>query len=359
MLPDIGLVGQKNINESKILCIGIGGLGASAVIYLCSMGVGVIGVVDFDIVDLSNLHRQIMFNSNDVGKLKVKVASSYLKNMNCDVVVNEYPFRLSFLNILDVVKDYDVVLDCTDNLESKFLINDACMLLNIPVVYGAVFGFEGYLSVFLNKFSCYRCLYKNVGDLYVPNCSEVGVFGLVPGIIGTMQALEALKIVLIGKNFNFSNFKILNSRLLVFDAKRFDFRVLNYKKSATCVSCNFNYFLFDGKFYNLDIRLFFEFEACEFLWDKLYILNANESCNLIYINYDNIDNSVDKFSSIFKGFYLFTVNSKFDKFNYLDFNVSFNKHEKYILISNYNLMSRFFCYFFRSIGYDNIFYYLK
>ncbi len=234
ILPDVGLKGQDVFKKSKVLCVGAGGLGASALIYLAATGIGSIGIVDFDIVDVSNLNRQIIFNESDIGKNKSECARRYISRLNSSIKIDVYDLKLSYLNCFDIVSKYDVVLDCTDNLESKFLINDIAIKLNIPLVHGSVFGFEGYVSVFSGESACYRCLYNSFGGL---ECVSHGILGPVAGIVGSIQALEVIKLLLTrcDETLFLSH---LMSKLLILDFKMFDFRFLEIKKQHDCGICS-------------------------------------------------------------------------------------------------------------------------
>ncbi len=231
ILPGFGIKGQDFLKKSKVLCIGAGGLGSTALMYLASAGVGTIGIVDFDVVDASNLNRQVIFNLSDIGKSKAICAKNYVLNLNSHVDINVYNIKLSYINCFRIIKDYDVVLDCTDNLESKFFINDAVVKMGLPLIHGAVSNLEGYVAVFLKKFGCYRCLYSNFIGL---ECLSNGIVGPIPGIIGSIQALEAIKILLNSNN----NFLNLISRLLMLDFKTFDFKLLHIKRKKNCNICS-------------------------------------------------------------------------------------------------------------------------
>jgi len=232
ILSDIGLVGQDILGKSKVLCIGAGGLGSPALMYLAATGVGSIGIVDFDVVNLSNLNRQVIFSYDDIGKNKAICAKNYIVKLNNSIDVSVYDYKLSYSNCFDLFKDYDVILDCTDNLESKFLINDFSIKLNIPLVHGSVFGLEGYVAVFLKGFSCYRCLYRDVNSL---ECINHGIIGPVTGIIGSLQALISIVLLLRRKNKDFSCDLFFS--LFLFDFKFFKFRSLNVKSLYKCNFC--------------------------------------------------------------------------------------------------------------------------
>jgi adenylyltransferase/sulfurtransferase len=224
-VKDFGELNQQKIENSKILVVGAGALGCPALMYLTAAGVGTIGVVDSDEVDGTNLHRQVLFNESDIGKPKALVASDRMREMNSNVIVQTHFARLHKDNALEILSMYDIILDCTDNFPSKFLINDACVILNKPFIIGGVLQFSGQLSVYnYNGGPTYRCLISEEPDpLETPTCSEAGVIGMVPGIIGTMQALEALK-VLTGVGINLSG-RLLNFNGLLMSFTEFDIKL--------------------------------------------------------------------------------------------------------------------------------------
>lgn len=232
LMPEVGLEGQKKLKASSVLLIGAGGLGSPAALYLAAAGVGTIGVVDFDVVDQSNLQRQILHGTADIGRPKLESAAERIHDINPYVNVELHDVRLDSSNAMDILRRYDVVVDGTDNFPTRYLVNDACVLLHKPNVYGSIFRFEGQASVFYaDKGPCYRCLYAEPPPAgLVPSCAEGGVFGVLPGIIGTMQALETLKILLgIGDP--------LIGRLLLFDALGMEFRELTLHKNPACPVC--------------------------------------------------------------------------------------------------------------------------
>ena len=235
ILPDVGMGGQLRLKQSSALIIGAGGLGNPLSTYLAAAGVGRIGVVDFDVVDLTNLQRQILFGTADVGRRKLEVLKERLTSLNPGVDVQTYETRLTSENALDILKDYDVVIDGTDNFPTRYLVNDASVLLGKPNVYGSIFRFEGQASVFwAAKGPCYRCLYAEPPPPgLVPSCAEGGVLGVLPGIIGSIQAIETIK-VLLGRG------DTLVGRLLVFDAMRMKFRELKLRKNPECPICGPN-----------------------------------------------------------------------------------------------------------------------
>ena len=198
ILSEIGQNGQDKISNSKVLVIGAGGLGCPILQYLTAAGIGTIGIVDFDVVDISNLQRQILFGTSTLGKNKAIAAKARLEDLNSDISINAYAERLTHKSAVDLFNQYDIIVDGTDNFETRYLINDACIITNKPLVFGAIYKFEGQVSVFNYKNGpSYRCLFPNPPEQgSIPNCSEIGVLGVLPGIIGTMQANEVLKIIL-------------------------------------------------------------------------------------------------------------------------------------------------------------------
>ncbi len=233
LLPEVGVEGQQKICESKILCIGTGGLGSPVALYLAAAGVGKLGLIDFDVVDMSNLQRQIAHSESSVGKLKVDSAKSKIADLNSDVEVVTYNERLSSKNALEIFKDYDVIVDGTDNFPTRYLANDACVLLKKPYVYGCILKFDGQVSVFDSRTGpCYRCLYPEPPPPgLVPSCAEGGVLGVLCGVVGTLQATEAIKIVL-GKG------DTLNGRLMLYDALGMKFREMKLRKDKNCTICS-------------------------------------------------------------------------------------------------------------------------
>ena len=235
ILPELGLEGQIRIKESSILLIGAGGLGSPMAMYLAAAGVGRIGIVDFDVVDESNLQRQIIHGQSSLGKSKLESARQRLLDINPHIHIESYAVPLRSENALEIFEDYDLVADGTDNFPTRYLVNDACVLTGKPNVYGSIFRFEGQLSVFNYKGGpCYRCLYSEPPPPgLVPSCAEGGVLGVLPGIIGCMQATEAIKI-LAGMG------EVFSGRLLIFDALTMKFRQLKLRKNKDCVLCGEN-----------------------------------------------------------------------------------------------------------------------
>jgi adenylyltransferase/sulfurtransferase len=232
ILPEVGMAGQLKLKQSSALIVGAGGLGNPLLQYLGAAGVGRLGLVDFDVIDITNLQRQVMYGTKDVGRKKLEVAKERIQAINPNVDVQTYDTRLTSENALDILKDYDVVIDGTDNFPTRYLVNDASVLLKKPNIYGSIFRFEGQASVFwAEKGPCYRCLYAEPPPPgLVPSCAEGGVLGVLPGIVGSVQAIEAIK-VLLGKG------DTLVGRLLVFDAMRMKFRELKLRKNPDCPIC--------------------------------------------------------------------------------------------------------------------------
>ncbi len=232
IMPEVGMDGQRRIKGGSVLCIGAGGLGSPLALYLAAAGVGRLGIVDFDVVDESNLQRQILHSTDSVGKRKLDSARERIRGVNPHVDVRTHETRLTSENALEILREYDVVADGTDNFATRYLVNDACVLLGKPNVYGSIFRFDGQASVFwAEKGPCYRCLYAEPPPPgLVPSCAEGGVLGILPGVIGVIQATEALKILL-GKG------EPLVGRLLLFDALRMRFRELKLRKDPSCALC--------------------------------------------------------------------------------------------------------------------------
>jgi adenylyltransferase/sulfurtransferase len=231
-LPEVGVQGQLRLRSASALLVGAGGLGSPLGIYLAAAGLGRIGLVDFDVVDLSNLQRQVLYETQDVGRPKIEVARQRLLAINPHVEVEPHPVRLTSDNALDIIGPYDLVIDGTDNFATRYLVNDACVLLGKPNVYGSIFRFEGQASVFwARKGPCYRCLYPEPpAPGAVPSCAEGGVLGILPGVIGSLQATEAIKLLL-------DRGDSLIGRLLLFDALEMRFRELRLRKDPRCPVC--------------------------------------------------------------------------------------------------------------------------
>jgi sulfur-carrier protein adenylyltransferase/sulfurtransferase len=232
IMPEVGMEGQLKLKAAKVLLIGTGGLGAPLGLYLAAAGVGKLGLVDFDVVDFTNLQRQVTFGTSDVGKKKSEAARARLSNLNPDIEVIAYETMLTSENALELFKDYDIIVDGTDNFPTRYLVNDACVLLGKPNVYGSIFRFEGQATVFAYEGGpCYRCLYPEPPPPgLVPSCAEGGVLGILPGIIGLIQATETVKLILgIGEP--------LVGRLLLYDALGMRFRELKLRRNPECPVC--------------------------------------------------------------------------------------------------------------------------
>jgi sulfur-carrier protein adenylyltransferase/sulfurtransferase len=232
IMPEVGMDGQLKLKQAKVLCIGAGGLGSPLALYLAAAGVGTLGIVDFDVVDFTNLQRQVIHGTEDVGRAKLDSARDTLARINPNVDVVTYETRLTSENALEIFKDYDIIADGTDNFPTRYLVNDACVLLGKPNVYASIFRFEGQASVFYaQEGPCYRCLYPEPPPPgLVPSCAEGGVLGVLPGIMGSIQALETIKLI-VGEG------QPLIGRLLLFDASRLKFRELKLRKNPECPVC--------------------------------------------------------------------------------------------------------------------------
>ncbi len=232
IMPEVGVEAQKKLKASKVLCIGAGGLGSPAAMYLAAAGVGTLGIVDFDTVDFSNLQRQILHGTPDVGRSKLASARDRLNAINPNVKIETYETALTSANALELFAPYDVILDGTDNFPTRYLVNDACVLLGKPNAYGSIFRFEGQASVFATKDGpCYRCLYPEPPPPgLVPSCAEGGVLGVLPGIIGVIQATETIKLIIgVGEP--------LVGRFMIYDALKMKFRELKLRKDPDCPVC--------------------------------------------------------------------------------------------------------------------------
>jgi len=232
LLPEIGIEGQKKLKAAKVLIVGTGGLGAPLALYLSAAGIGTIGIVDFDFVDESNLQRQIIHGTKDIGRPKVASAKDRMKSINPYINIITHNEALTSKNAMEIIADYDIVADGTDNYQTRYLVNDACVFLGKPNVYGSIFQFEGQASIFFAKEGpCYRCLYPSPPPPgLVPSCAEGGVMGVLPGIVGTIQANEVIKLIVGGGS-------PLIGRLLIFDAWRMKFRELKLSKEPNCPVC--------------------------------------------------------------------------------------------------------------------------
>jgi molybdopterin/thiamine biosynthesis adenylyltransferase/rhodanese-related sulfurtransferase len=232
IMPEVGMEGQLKLKRARVLTIGTGGLGAPLGLYLAAAGVGHLGLVDFDVVDSSNLQRQVTFTTQDVGKPKSVAAKARLSALNPAIEITSYETRLTSDNALELFRDYDIIVDGTDNFPTRFLVNDACVILGKPNVYGSIFRFEGQATVFgYPGGPCYRCLYPEPPPPgLVPSCAEGGVLGVLPGIVGSIQAMETIKLIL-------GTGEPLVGRLLLFDALAMRFRELKLKRNPDCPVC--------------------------------------------------------------------------------------------------------------------------
>ncbi len=235
ILPEVGMEGQQRLKAAKVLCVGTGGLGSPLAFYLAAAGIGTLGLVDFDVVDASNLQRQIIHSTKDIGRKKIDSAQEKLNALNPHLNVVKHDTMLTSANALEIFAQYDIVADGTDNFQTRYLVNDACVLLGKPNAYGSIFRFEGQASIFATETGpCYRCLYPEPPPPgLVPSCAEGGVLGILPGIIGVIQATEVIKFIL-GKG------DPLIGRLLLFDALSMKFRELKLRKNPDCPVCGTN-----------------------------------------------------------------------------------------------------------------------
>ena len=233
-LDEIGEVGQEKLSHASVLCIGAGGLGCPALLYLAAAGVGRIGIVDFDVVDESNLQRQVLYNHDDLGKNKAECAKIRLNALNSDIQIDAYPARLMSESVVTLFENYDLILDGTDNFETKYLINDAAVKYGKPFIYGSILRFEGQVSVFnYQDGPCYRCLFEDAPREAVPTCGEAGVIGAVAGIVGMVQAMEAIKLIL-----DDPSFEILSGKLWSINTKSMESRIFHLPKDPRCSVCS-------------------------------------------------------------------------------------------------------------------------
>jgi molybdopterin/thiamine biosynthesis adenylyltransferase/rhodanese-related sulfurtransferase len=235
IMPEVGMEGQLKLKASRVLCVGTGGLGSPLAMYLAATGVGTLGLVDFDVVDASNLHRQVIHHTKDIGRAKLESAEEKVQGINPNVSVRKFETKLTSANALDILKQFDVIVDGTDNFPTRYLINDACVLSGKPNVYGSIFRFEGQASVFATKDGpCYRCVYPEPPPPgMVPSCAEGGVLGILPGLVGLIQATETIKLIL-GAG------EPLIGRLLLVDALAMRFREMKLRKNPECPVCGKN-----------------------------------------------------------------------------------------------------------------------
>ena len=232
ILPEVGMDGQLKLKQAKVLLVGTGGLGSPMALYLAAAGVGTLGLVDFDVVDVTNLQRQVIHGTRDVGRKKIDSAEATLREINPNVNIVRHEVALTSDNALDIIRDYDIVADGTDNFPTRYLVNDACVLLRKPNAYGSIFRFEGQASVFaMEDGPCYRCLYPEPPPPgLVPSCAEGGVLGILPGVVGLIQATEVVKLIL-GKG------ETLKGRLVLYDALNMKFRELKLRRNPECPVC--------------------------------------------------------------------------------------------------------------------------
>jgi sulfur-carrier protein adenylyltransferase/sulfurtransferase len=235
IMPEVGMEGQQKLKAARVLCVGAGGLGSPLALYLAAAGVGTLGLVDFDVVDLTNLQRQIIHTTNDVGRPKLDSAAEKLAAINPFIQVRKFETKLSSANALDIIRQFDIVADGTDNFPTRYLVNDACVLTGKPNVYASIFRFEGQASVFAaERGPCYRCLYPEPPPPgLVPSCAEGGVLGILPGLLGVIQATEVIKLIL-------GSGELLVGRLLLVDALAMRFRELRLRKNPECPACGAN-----------------------------------------------------------------------------------------------------------------------
>jgi sulfur-carrier protein adenylyltransferase/sulfurtransferase len=232
IMPNVGVDGQGRLKAAKVLVVGTGGLGSPVLLYLAAAGVGTIGVVDYDVVDESNLHRQVIHGTSDIGKRKTESAAESIREINPHIEVVVYDTLLTSDNALELIAPYDLVIDGTDNFPTRYLVNDACVLLGTPNVYGSIFRFDGQLAVFWAEHGpCYRCMFPEPPPPgMVPSCAEGGVFGVLPGVIGSIQATEAIKLIT-GEG------ETLEGRLLLYDALDMSFQEVKIRWDADCPVC--------------------------------------------------------------------------------------------------------------------------
>lgn len=250
ILKEVGHEGQKKLENARVLVIGAGGLGSPVLMYLVSAGVGTIGITDFDTVGISNLNRQILHSTEDLGRKKVDSAEEKLIKLNPQVAIIKHPVRLSIDNVEEIVNSYDVIIDATDNFTARYIISDCCYFLSKPLIEGAAVGFEGILMTIIpGKSPCYRCLYPlPPEDGVIPTCSSTGILGMITGIIGSLQALETIKVILgIGET--------LSGRILTFDGLGLNFREVKWKQREHCPLCGKNPSITELEQYELKCKL--------------------------------------------------------------------------------------------------------
>ena len=300
ILSEIGQSGQDKLSNAKVLVIGVGGLGCPVLLYLTAAGIGTIGIVDFDVVDISNLQRQVLFGTSMLGMNKAIAAKQRLEDLNNEISITAYPEKLNHKNAIDLFNQYDIIVDGTDNFETRYLVNDACIIANKPLVFGAIYKFEGQVSVFNYKNGpSYRCLFPNPPEKdSVPNCSEIGVLGVLPGIIGTMQANEVLKIILgighmlSGKLLCYNALTLQNSILKINRLEETIESVLkdkeNFHKKDTDFSC-------DVEVISISIETVLTEENIQFIdVREIHEQPKIEDLPITYIPLNQLENSLDK-----------------------------------------------------------------
>ena len=303
ILSEIGVIGQDKLTNAKVLVVGAGGLGCPVLQYLAAAGIGTLGIIDFDSVEESNLQRQVLFGSSSLGQNKAIAAKTRLEDLNNTITINAYPYKLDYQNALELFNQYDILVDGSDNFETRYLVNDACIINNKPLVFGAIYKFEGQVSVFnYQNGPSYRCLFPNPAKKdYVPNCSEIGVLGVLPGIIGSMQANEVLKIVLgIGK--------VLNGKLLCYNALTSQISTLKINKSETEItkilkeqnSFHKKYLVSNCDFESIEISIktILDYEKVQFIdVRELNELPKIENISITPIPLSELKNSIHKIDS--------------------------------------------------------------
>jgi len=230
-LDEVGIAGQQKLKSAKVLCIGAGGLGSPALLYLTGAGIGTLGILDDDQVELSNLQRQLIYTTHDLGKNKVSAAKERINAINPNVNVITHKEKINAINALNIMKQYDIVIDGTDNFTAKYLINDACFILQKPYVYASIHQFQGQCAVFSKGGPCYRCLHPNYPKGYIANCAQAGVLGALPGLLGTIQAIEVIKIIL-------NRGATLKGKILAIDVLSMEFSQFKLKQNKTCKICS-------------------------------------------------------------------------------------------------------------------------
>lgn len=300
ILSEIGQVGQDKISNAKVLVIGAGGLGCPILQYLAAAGIGTLGIIDFDLVDISNLQRQILFGTSTLGKNKAEAAKQRLEDLNSDISIIAYAEKLTHQNAINLFNQYDIIVDGTDNFETRYLVNDACIITNKPLVFGAIYKFEGQVSVFnYNNGPSYRCLFPNPPEKgTVPNCSEIGVLGVLPGIIGTMQANEVLKIILdlgttlSGKLFCYNALTLQNSILKINRSEDAIQSILKDKANFKNKNVTFNC---EVAIESVSIKTFLSEENVQFIDVRESHEHPKiENLDVTYIPLSTLENNIDK-----------------------------------------------------------------